>query len=54
MNNTASTNAQQQASQPVKQRKDWTKPVLDILELESAEHGLKQIPGDKLLTHLSA
>ncbi len=54
MNNTARTNAKHQALHPVDERKDWSKPVLDILELESAEHGMKQIPGDRLLTHLSA
>lgn len=53
MNNTASTNAQQ-ASHAVKERKEWTKPVLDILDLENAEHGPKRIVGDHFATHLSS
>ena len=37
MNNTTRMNDLQGLT-PVGQHKDWTKPVLDILELESAEH----------------
>jgi hypothetical protein len=52
MTNTASTNAKHQASPPVRTHKDWTKPVLDILELESAEHGFSHV-NDNLTSHRS-
>jgi hypothetical protein len=52
MTNTTSTNAKHQASHPVRTRKDWSKPVLDILELDSAEHGPKPL-GDALGGHRS-
>jgi hypothetical protein len=43
MKNPASTNAIQ-GQPPVARKKDWTKPVLDILELESAQHGISHVP----------
>ncbi len=46
MKNAASTNAQHQASHPVGTLKTWSKPVLDILELQSAERGFHHHPGD--------
>jgi hypothetical protein len=33
-------------------RNDWTKPVLDIVELRSAEHGFSH-PNDNLTTQRS-
>jgi hypothetical protein len=36
---TPSMNAQHPASASVPQRREWKKPVLDILSLENAEHG---------------
>jgi hypothetical protein len=51
MKNPASTNAIQ-GLPPVNAKKDWTKPVLDILELESAQHGSTHIP-DGVLKHRS-
>ena len=52
MTNTPSTNAQHQASLSVPSRKDWTKPVLDILALANAEHGFSHI-NDRLNSHKS-
>jgi hypothetical protein len=43
MTNTPSTNAQHSASSKVPQRKDWTAPVLDILALANAEHGISHV-----------
>jgi hypothetical protein len=39
MTNTPSTNAQHPASASTPQRREWKKPVLDILSLEDAQHG---------------
>jgi hypothetical protein len=39
MTNTPSMNAQHPASTSVPQRREWKKPVLDILSLEDAQHG---------------
>jgi hypothetical protein len=39
MTNTPSTNAQHPASPTIPQRREWKKPVLDILELVDAQHG---------------
>ena len=36
---TPSMNAQHPASASVPQRREWKKPVLDILSLEDAQHG---------------
>ena len=38
MTNTPSTNAPKPASPAVPVRRDWAKPVLDILELAKAEN----------------
>ncbi len=43
MKNPASMNALQ-GLPPVTEKKVWTKPVLDILELESAQHGVSHNP----------
>ena len=51
MKNPASTNALQGIT-PVATRKDWTKPMLDILELENAQHGSIHI-ADGNLRHKS-
>lgn len=51
MTNTTSTNAQP-ASPTVPQRKDWTKPVIDILSLAIAEHNAGRT-GDGLNGHKS-
>jgi len=51
MNNPASANAIQSGS-PDQAKKVWTKPVLDILELESAQHGSTHIP-DGVYRHRS-
>ena len=45
MNNTTRMNDLQGLT-PVGQHKDWTKPVLDILELESAESLIGKPGGD--------
>ena len=50
MKNPASANAVQ--SIPPVTKKDWRKPVLDILELESAQHGASHVP-DGLSRHRS-
>ena len=39
MTNTLSMNAQHAASASVPQRRDWKKPVLEVLSLEDAQHG---------------
>jgi hypothetical protein len=39
MTNTPSTNAQHPASPTVPERREWKKPVLDILALVDAQHG---------------
>ena len=39
MTNAPSMNAQHPASASVPQRREWKKPVLDILSLEDAQHG---------------
>jgi hypothetical protein len=39
MTNAPSTNAQHPASAIVPQRREWKKPMLDILALADAEHG---------------
>ena len=38
---------------PEKAKKAWKKPVLDILELQSAEHGVHGLPdhGSKHMSH---
>ncbi len=51
MTNTTSTNAQP-ASLIVPQRRGWTTPVLDILPLANAEHGISHV-GDGLRPHKS-
>jgi hypothetical protein len=38
---------------PVKAKKDWEKPVLDILELQSAQHGTHGL-ADGSIRHRSA
>ncbi len=40
-----------QRKTPVKQNRDWQKPVLDILELESANHLPVQPGGDRTVHH---
>jgi hypothetical protein len=40
MINTPSLNAQHPASAIIPQRREWKKPVLDILALADAEHGV--------------
>jgi hypothetical protein len=39
MTNAPSTNAQHPASPTAPQRREWKKPMLDILALADAEHG---------------
>jgi hypothetical protein len=39
MTNTPSMNAQHPASASVPEKREWKKPVLDILSLEDAQHG---------------
>jgi hypothetical protein len=39
MTNTPSTNAQHQGSTISPQKREWKKPVLDILALTDAQHG---------------
>ena len=39
MTNTLNMNAQSPASASVPQRREWKKPVIDILSLEEAQHG---------------
>ncbi len=51
MKNPASMNALQ-GLPPVSDKKVWTKPVLDILELESAQHGTSHVP-DAIHRHRS-
>lgn len=46
MTNPPSTNAQP-ASPNVPQRREWTKPVLDILALANAEQGLSFVNDHK-------
>ncbi|MDQ1693105.1 MAG: hypothetical protein QOH85_640 [Acidobacteriaceae bacterium] len=43
MTDAPSTNAQQQASSTVMERKDWKTPVLDVLALASAEAGTSHV-----------
>ena len=50
MKNPASTNALQ-GMPPVVAKKDWTKPMLDILELESAQHGTSHISDGNIRHH---
>jgi hypothetical protein len=52
MTNAPSTNAQQQASFAALERKDWKRPVLDVLALANAEHGQSHVH-DAVLTHKS-
>jgi hypothetical protein len=42
-----------QGSLPVGIKKDWKKPVLDIIELERAESGFNHHTGDGRFTHRS-
>ena len=51
MKNPASTNALQ-GLPTVTDKKVWIKPVLDILELESAQHGILH-NGDGIALHRS-
>jgi hypothetical protein len=52
MTDAPSTNAQQQASSTVLERKDWKRPVLDVLALATAEHGGSSVH-DGALKHKS-
>lgn len=52
MTDAPSTNGQQQASSPALERKDWKRPVLDILALANAEHGLNGV-SDRTKFHKS-
>ncbi len=52
MTNTPSMNAQHLASAIAPQRREWKKPVLDILSLADAEHGVGHVP-DGLGKHKS-
>ena len=52
MTNTTSTNAQHPASLTAPIRRDWSKPVLDILALANAEHGFSHV-SDRLNSHKS-
>jgi hypothetical protein len=47
MINTPSLNAQHPASTIVPQRREWKKPVLDILALADAEHGIGSLHDGK-------
>ncbi len=51
MNTQVNKNANVEAA-PVEVKKAWKKPVLDILELQSAQHGVFTIP-DGLTKHHS-
>jgi hypothetical protein len=44
------TNASQNLP-PVTVKKDWEKPVLDILELQSAQHGTTGLPDGAIKHH---
>jgi hypothetical protein len=52
MTNTPNTNWQHQASSEALQRKDWKKPVLDVLALADAEAG-RGFVNDRLNAHKS-
>lgn len=39
MTNAPNMNAQHPASATIPQKREWKKPVLDILSLEDAQHG---------------
>jgi hypothetical protein len=52
MTNTPSMNAQHPASAIAPQRREWKKPVLDILSLADAEHGASHVH-DGLNSHKS-
>jgi hypothetical protein len=43
MTNAPNRNAQHPASAIVPQKREWKKPVLDILALADAEHGVSHI-----------
>jgi len=53
MTNAPTMNAQHPASATVPQKREWKKPVLDILALEDAEHGMSHVH-DGLNSHKSA
>lgn len=40
MTSTLNVNAQHPASASVPQKREWTKPVIDILSLEDAQNGV--------------
>lgn len=50
MKNLANSTAVQQVS-AVKTKKEWQKPVLDILSLENAQHGTKGQADGSILHH---
>jgi hypothetical protein len=52
MTNTPSVNAKHPASAIAPQRREWKKPVLDILSLADAEHGMSHVH-DGLNSHKS-
>ena len=52
MTNAPSTNAHDQASSTVLERKDWKRPMLDILALANAAHGNSHV-NDHAIAHKS-
>jgi hypothetical protein len=52
MTNDPNTNAKHQASSTVLERKDWKRPMLDVLALANAEHGQAHVH-DGALSHKS-
>ena len=47
MTSTLNVNAQSPASASVPQRREWKKPVIDILSLEEAQHGKHEQHADQ-------
>lgn len=52
MTDAPNTNAQHAASATCPKRREWTRPVLDILALADAEHGRSHV-SDGLNSHKS-
>ena len=52
MTNAPSLNAQHTASATFPQKREWKKPVLDILDLADAQHGVSHVH-DALNKHKS-
>jgi hypothetical protein len=50
--NTQAKIMDEQGDRQISPKKEWSRPVLDILEVESAQHGITKNQ-DRLLTHRS-